>query len=83
MFSVERSDHLAFFNDEYSRGCNRSGRPHTSWLTCQAPLTKEFAGPEYRQDCLFADLIDNGELHTAFLKVHHRRGGITLRVDLL
>jgi len=38
---------------------------------------------KYGHDCLFADLIDNGEFYSAFLNVLHARSGITLRVDLL
>ena len=34
-------------------------------------------------DCLFADFIDNGELYTAILNVHHTRSRITLSVNLL
>ena len=56
---------------------------HSNRLTCHAPLTKKVTWPQNRQDCFFADLINNGELYTAFLNVHHTRSGITLRADLL
>ncbi len=83
MFSVEHANHLVFFNDQYSRGRNRGGCPHTNSLTCQASLAKEVSGPQYCHDCLSADLIDNGDLYSAFLNVHHTRSRIALREDLL
>jgi hypothetical protein len=51
-------------------------------LPCQT-LSQKVGGPQYGHDRRFPDLIDNGELYTALLNVHHARGGITLRVDLL
>ena len=83
MFSVKHAYHLVFFNNENSRGCNRGRRPHSDRLTCHAPFTKKVSRSQYRQNCLFADLTDYGELYAAFLNVHHARGEITLRVDLL
>ncbi len=83
MFRVEHAHHLAFFNDQYGRGCNRRGRPHTNILACQAPLTKEVAGTQYPYDSLFADLVNNRQLYAAILNVHHTRGRIALSVDLL
>ncbi len=83
MFGVENAHHLVFSNDQYGRGCNRRGRPHADILTCQASLAKEIAGAQYRNDCLFANLIDNGQFYAAFLDIHDARGGLTLRVDFL
>src|SRR5208282_659777 len=83
MFRVEHANHLVFFNDEHSRGCNRGRCAHSNRLACHAPLTKKVTGSENREDCFFADLIHDGELYTAFLNVHHAFSGITLTVDLL
>src|SRR6266436_748370 len=71
MFSVKHAHHLPFFDDQDGRVCNRGGGPHPHTLTCQAPLTKEVAGPQYPDDCLFADLVNHGKLHAAILNVHH------------
>src|SRR6266851_3107353 len=57
MLRAENAHHLVFFDDQYSRGRNRGGRPHANTLTSQASLTKEVGGPQYPHDCLFADLI--------------------------
>ncbi len=83
MFSVEHTHHLVLFNDQYSSGHKRRGRPHTDTLTCQATFTKEVAGPQYPHDSLFADRIDNREFYAAALNVHHTGCGITLGVYLL
>jgi len=47
------------------------------------PSPKKIARPKDRYNGFFAGLINNGELHTAFLNVHHTGSRITLRVDLL
>ena len=83
VFSVEHANHLGFFNNEQSRGCNRGRCSHSNRLTCHAPFTKKVTRPQNRQDCFFADLIYNRELYTAILNVHYTCSGITLRVDFL
>src|SRR5712664_3121208 len=83
MFGVEQANHLVFLNNEYRRGRNRGRCPHSDRLTCDSSLTKKVTWSQNRQDRFFADLIDDRELYTAFLNVHHARSGITLRVDLL
>ncbi len=83
MFSVKHANHLVFFNNEYSRMCNRGRCPHSNRLTCHAPLTKKVTWSQNRHDCFFADLINNGELYTTLLNVHHTGSGITLRVGFL
>src|ERR1700674_1704056 len=83
MFSVQHANHLVFFNKKKNRGGNRGRRSHSNRLPCHAPLTKKVARSQNGDDRLFANLIDNRELYTAFLNVHHSRSGITLRVDLL
>ena len=40
MFSVEHANHLVFFNNEYSRGCNRGRCPHSNRLNLTT-LTKK------------------------------------------
>ena len=52
-------------------------------LTCQASFTKEVARSQHPHDRHSADFIDNRELYTAILNVHHTRSGIALRIDLL
>src|SRR6267378_59254 len=79
MFSVEHANHLVLLNNEQSRGRNRGRRPHSNRLTCYAPLSKKVTWSQNRQYRFFADLIDNGELYTASLNVHHARSGIALR----
>lgn len=83
MFRVEHAHHLFFFDDQHGRGPDRGGRPHANFLACQAPLPNKVGGAQYRHDCFFADLIDNGQFYAAFLNVDHARGGLTLRVNLL
>src|ERR1700730_18516838 len=50
-------------------------------IVCPArhPSPKKIAWSQNRHDCLFADLIDNRESHTALLNVHHMLGGVALR----
>ena len=64
-----------------TRRCDRGSRPHANGLACQTAFTKEVAGSQNRDDRLFADVINDGELYTACLQVHYALSGITLRVD--
>src|SRR2546430_13655911 len=69
--------------DEHSAVRNRGCRPHANGLTCQTAFTKEVTRSQNGDDRLFADFIDDAELHTAFLYVHYALSGITLGVDEL
>src|SRR5580700_8599651 len=78
MFGMEDANHLVFFNDEYSRRCNRGGRPDSQGLPCETPFSKKVARA---QDChhrFFAGSVDHGQLHTSLLNIHHGLSGIAL-----
>src|ERR1700730_15099453 len=81
MFSMQHANHLVFFNNEQSRGCNRARCPYSYRLTCHAPLTKKVTWPQNGDNRLFANFIDNSEFYSARLNVHHGRSGITMRVN--
>lgn len=83
MFRVEHANHLASFNNEQRRRSNRGRRCHANRLTGHDSLTNKVTWPQNRQNGLFANLIDNGELYAPFLNVHHTASGFTLRKDLL
>lgn len=81
MLLVKHFEHLTLLNDE-DRGGRYGGRgSHADRLPSQTTLTKEVAGPQNGHDRLFADLIDDGEFHTAVLQVQYAFCGVTLRVD--
>ncbi len=82
VFLVERANHLDFLNDEHGGRCNRDRSRHANGLARKAPFSQEITRSKDRHNSFFSGLIDNGELYTPFLKVHHTRGRITLRVDL-
>jgi hypothetical protein len=76
---VEQANHLVFLNHEYGGRRNRSR--HANGLARNAPFSKKIARSKHRHNGFFTDLIDHSELHAAFLNVHDRLGGITLRED--
>jgi hypothetical protein len=41
------------------------------------PLSQKVTWSRNRQDCFFANLINNGELYTAILNAHHTRSAVT------
>jgi len=83
MLLVKHLEHFTLLNDEHSAVRNRGCRPHANGLTCQTAFTKEVTRSQNGDDRLFADFIDDAELHTAFLYVHYALSGITLGVDEL
>src|SRR6267378_862850 len=83
VFLVERANHLDFLNDEHGGSYNRGRSRHANGLARKATLPKKIARSKDRHNGFFAGLINNGELYTAVLNVHHTRSRITLRVDLL
>ncbi len=82
VFLVERANHLDFLNDEHGGSCNRDRSRHANGLARKAPFSQKITWSKDRHNSFFAGLTNNGELYAAFLKVHHTRGRITLRVDL-
>jgi hypothetical protein len=56
----------------YSTRRDRGSRPDANRVTFQTALTKKVARSENGDDRLFADFIDYGELHTAFLHLQRR-----------
>ena len=82
VFLVERANHLDFLNDKHAGSCNRDRSRHANGLARKAPFSQEITRSKDRNNSFFSGLIDNGELYTPFLKEHHTRSRITLRVDL-
>src|SRR6266852_5041535 len=83
MFSMEHACHLAFLNEEHGGRRNRGRASHANGPARKAPFSKKIPGSKDRYNGFLAGLVNNGELYTAFLNVHHTRSRITLRVDLL
>ena len=81
MVIAKRSDHFVSFNDLQSRGCDRSGGPHTNILTSKALFTKKFAWPQNRDNCLLGSPGSYGEFHAASFNVHEGFGDIAMRED--
>src|ERR1700675_832847 len=75
--------HFALFDDHDGRRCQRRRRPHANPLPCQAPFAKKSAWAQNSQNCFFARFIDDGKFYAAFQNAHHRRSGVTLRIEML
>jgi len=82
VFRAERANHLGFLNDEHGGGRNRGCSRHANGLARKAPFPKKIARSKDRNNGFFPGLIDNSELHTAFLNVNDTPRGITLREDV-
>src|SRR5208283_5498552 len=83
MLLMKHLEHFRFLNLEYSGRPNRASRPHAYGLSSQRTFPKEVPRFQNGDDCLFADFINDRELHTACSYVHYALSSITLRVDNL
>src|SRR5580704_1078015 len=81
MLRVKHLEHFTRLNDEHGGRGNRGSCSHTNGLTCQRAFTKEVTRPQNGDNRLFANFINDGELHTATLQIHYATRGITLSVD--
>ena len=73
--------HLAFLDDEHSRGRNRGCRRHADGLAREATFPKKITRPQNRYNGFLPGLIHYSKLHTAFLNVHDVLRGVALCED--
>src|SRR6267154_2047480 len=73
---VENANHLVFLNDEHGGRCNRGRSRHANGPARKAAFPKKIARTKNRHNGLFAGLIDDSKLHTAFLNVHYVLRGV-------
>jgi hypothetical protein len=81
VFPAEHPDHLAFLDNEHSRGYYRRRGCDTSGLAREAPFSEEVSRSQNRYNRFSADRINDVKFHTAVLNVHYVLGAIALRED--
>ena len=75
---VEQPDHRLFLDDQHAARRHRGRRLDANRLTGQRALAEEVAGPQHRDDRLFADPGEHRELDRALLEVPDVSGRIAL-----
>src|ERR1700676_4676212 len=83
MFSLQRPNHLVFFNDHYGGGCDGGRRRHANRLARQTAFAQKITGSQDRHNRFLAGFIHHRKLNAAFLNVNDILGGVALRKDRL
>jgi len=81
MFRVEHANHLALLDAEHGGGCDRSRSRHANGLASETSFSKKITRSHDCDNGLFAALVDDSELHAAFLNVQDIICGVTLTGD--
>src|SRR5580692_11135773 len=81
MLRVKHLEHFILLNDEHGGRGNRGSCSYTNGLPCQRAFTKEVTRPQNGDNRLFANFVNDGELHPAAPYIHYATRSITLSVD--